>query len=429
MDGAQPVLENHAIGIHQQTIVGIYSSEQAKQFTQAQHQHLPQHALIPGLINAHGHAAMSLLRGYADDTDLMTWLNQAIWPAEGRWVSRQFVRDGADLAIVEMLASGTTCFSDMYFFPDQTVQAAVDAGIRAHIAFPIIGFATAWASDTEAYLHQGLAIKDEYRHQPRISFAFGAHSPYTLSDAELTRILTLAEELDAGIHIHLQETAAEISDSLRDHGLRPIQRLQKLGLLSPKLQCVHMAQCSDDDIQLLKDYGCHVIHCPASNMKLASGACPSQALLDAGVNVGLGTDGAASNNNLDLIQEARLAAYLGKHHSNNAAANNAYDSLAMATINSAKALGLSHQIGSLEIGKQADMVAIDLSSAATSPSYNPISQIIYASSGHHVTDVWVAGKNLIKNRQFTTLNTQQIVAKAQQWQDKITAADQTGSKA
>lgn len=416
----QMIFEHHSIAINKGKIIAILPTEQAlQQFHPTSHIELPLHALTPGLVNTHGHAAMSLLRGFADDYPLHEWLEQHIWPAEGQWVGEQFVKEGSQLAIIEMLRSGTTCYSDMYFFPESGAQAAIEAGIRAQFCLPIFDFATAWGTDADDYIHKGLMVKDSWQHHNNIHFVFGPHAPYTVGDETFNKITTLAAEMDIGIQIHCHETQKEVDDALATSGERPLSRLNRLGLLSPATQLVHMTALNDNDIALIKATGAHVIHCPQSNMKLASGLCPVQKLLDESINVALGTDGAASNNTLDLFSEMRSAALLAKVVSGNAAAVNDWQALEMATLSGAKALGLDDKIGSLEIGKQADIIAIDLSQIEQQPIYTPISQLIYTQCGQRVTDSWVAGNRVLNNRQPTQINTQRVLNNTQQWREKI----------
>ena len=380
--------------------------------------------LMPGLINAHTHAAMSLFRGLADDLPLMTWLNDHIWPAEGKWVSDDFVHDGTQLAMAEMIRGGTTCFSDMYFFPNVVAKAANEAHMRCSITFPILEFPSAWATGPDDYLHKGLQLHDDFRNNELVNVNFGPHAPYTVSDAPLKRISTISVETSMTVQIHLHETAHEVEEALSQTGKRPIERLNDLGLLTPQLQAVHMTQLTDDDILLLAENGVHVVHCPESNLKLASGFSPVAKLHAAGVNVALGTDGAASNNDLDMFSEMRTAALLAKGVSGNPAAIPAEEALRMATINGAKAMGIEEITGSLEIGKAADIIALSLNSnPETQPFYNPISQLVYATTADKVTDSWVAGKQLMKDRQLLTLETDEILIRAAEWQQKIAAAD------
>ncbi len=416
----ETVLERHAIAVRDGRIVAILPSREAEHRYRTETCHrFERHALIPGLVNAHTHAAMSLLRGLADDLPLMEWLNEHIWPAESRWVNVEFVRDGTELAVAEMLRSGTTCFNDMYFFPDVTADVATRTGIRAVIGLIVIDFPTAWAENADEYLHKAIDVHDRFRSDPLIRCAFAPHAPYTVSDGPLERIRTYAEELDIPIHIHLHETEHEVEEALKRDGRRPLQRLDDLRLLSPRLLAVHMTQLEREEIERFSACGGHVVHCPESNLKLASGFCPVQHLLDAGVNVALGTDGAASNNDLDMMGEMRSAALLAKAVAKQPAAVPAARALEMATLGGARALGLDDTIGSLKPGKAADIVAVDLANIETQPGYHPLSQLVYAAGRQHVTDVWVAGRHLLKERRLTSLDEQVILEKAARWQDRI----------
>lgn len=414
------ILEDCALIIHQGQIITITPNDEADRRFKAQDIiQLDHHALIPGLVNAHGHAAMSLLRGYADDQPLQSWLNDHIWPTEKRWVSEEFVKDGTLLAMSEMIKSGTTCFADMYFHPEQAAQASLDAKMRSQISFPIFDFATAGGLDPDDYFAKGLALHDSLRGNPLTHIAFGPHAPYTVSDDPLKKIAVFAQEMDMPVQIHLHETAIEVEESLKQYGKRPIQRLMDLGLLSPLTQCVHMTQISDEDIAILQQTGAHVIHCPESNLKLASGFCPVNKLLNAGINVALGTDGAASNNDLDLFSELKAAALLAKAVAQDATALSAHTALRMATLNGAKALGLEEKIGSLEAGKMADITAVDLSGLSMQPLYNPASQLVYTHAGQNVSHVWVAGKALLLDGQLQTLDEHEILGKANWWRKQI----------
>lgn len=413
------VLSEHSVVVRRGVISEIIPSEEARLLAADSHLDLPYQALMPGLVNCHGHSAMTLLRGYADDYPLMTWLQHHIWPAESEFVSDVFVQDGTDLAMAELLQSGTTTFSDMYFYPDVTAARAERAGMRAQIAFPVMDIPTAWAADAESYLAKGLALRDQYRHADRIEIAFGPHSNYTVSEQTLSRIATLAHELDAAIQIHLHETKHEVLMSVESIGERPIDQLSRLGLLGPRTQCVHMTALGDQDIDTVVANGAHVVHCPRSNMKLASGICPTQKLLDRGVNVALGTDGAASNNRLNMLSELQCAALLAKVASEDATAISAMDALEMATLRGARALGYEQLIGSIEIGKRADLIAIDMSGAAMQPVHNVISQLVYATNGSEVTHSWVDGQPLLQDRQLTTIDLKVVATRAAHWRDKL----------
>jgi 5-methylthioadenosine/S-adenosylhomocysteine deaminase len=420
------VLEHHAVAVHEGRILELLPSHETnKKYAPEIEYQLDQHALIPGLINTHTHAAMSLFRGLADDLPLMDWLQNHIWPAEGQWVNPEFVADGTRLAIAEMLRGGTTCFNDMYFFPNEAARVADNAGMRAVMGLIVIDFPTVWAANADEYLHKGIEVHDHYRHHPLITTAFAPHAPYTVSDEPLQHIVTYAEELDIPVHMHVHETAHEVVEAEDNTGRRPLERLEQLGLVSPRLIAVHMTQLADEEIDQLAVRGAHVVHCPESNLKLASGFCPVRQLLDAGINVALGTDSAASNNTLDMFGAMRSAALLGKAVASDARAVSAEQTLHMATLGGARALGLDETIGSLQPGKAADITAVDLSVLETQPLYHPISQLVYATSRHQVSDVWVAGRHLLKDRELTTLDSTAIITKAQQWGEKIRATDIT----
>jgi 5-methylthioadenosine/S-adenosylhomocysteine deaminase len=420
VDPADVVLQHHSVAIEAGRIRAIAPrSEIGARFCSRREIDLPTHVLMPGLVNAHGHAAMTLLRGLADDHALMDWLQHYIWPAETRWVSSEFVATGANLAIAEMLAGGTTCFSDMYFFPDAVADCAIASGIRAQIAFPILEHPSTWANDADEYLAKGLQVRDRYKANPRLSFAFGPHAPYTTSDRTLARVATLAAELDAPVHMHLHETDAEIRTSIAEHGVRPIERLQRLQLLSPRFQAVHMTHVAATDLALLKRHGMQVVHCPSSNLKLAAGFCPLRSLLDAGVTVALGTDGAASNNSLDLFAEMRLAALLAKGSSGDPTALSAHAALRMATLSGAQALGLNDRIGSIEPGKDADLIAIDMDRIECRPMYDPHSSLVYNPSAASVSHSWVEGRLLLEQRRLLSIDTDDLRERASHWQDRI----------
>ena len=420
VEPAGKVLENHALAIDQGVIQAIVPSDEAQaRFDPRERIVLDHHALIPGLINLHTHAAMTLMRGLADDLPLMEWLNNHIWPAETRHVDAGFVFDGTRLACAEMLRAGVTCFNDMYFFPEAAVQAVLASGMRAAVGMIAIDFPTAYASDADDYLAKGLALRDDYNPHPLLSFCFAPHAPFTVSDRVFAKVLTYAEQLDLPIHIHLHETVDEVTSSLKTHGMRPIERMHKLGLLGPNLIAVHMIHVTADEIELMAQLGCTVAHCPSSNLKLASGFAPVATMLGAGMNVGLGTDGAASNNTLKMFEEMRLAALLAKGQSGRADVLPAWQALQMATLNGAKALGLDSVIGSLLPGKAADITAVDFSSLELAPCYDPISHLVYAAGREHVSHVWVNGKMLLNQCELTTLDEQEILRRAGFWREQM----------
>lgn len=424
VDPPATVLEWHSVIVSQGEIIDVLPTATAAERYRARRRvTLPQHLLIPGLVNLHTHAAMTLLRGLADDRLLMDWLRNHIWPAELRFASSEFVRDGTLLACAEMLRGGITCFNDMYFFPEAAAQAALASGMRAALGMIAVEFRSAYASDADDYLHKGLALRDSLRGEPRLSFCLAPHAPYSVSDATFARIATYAAELEVPVHIHLHETDGEIRDSVAAHGIRPLQRLRKAGLLGPGLIAVHGVHLTSEEIEVLASHGCHVAHCPSSNLKLASGVAPIAALQRCGINVGLGTDGAASNNRLDVLEEMRLAALLAKVASGDATAASAHAVLEMATLNGARALALDHRIGSLSRGKRADMVALDFEVPELAPCYDPLSHLVYAAGREHVTHVWVDGELLLENGALTRLDQESILAAATCWKDRIGIQD------
>ncbi|MBH3341934.1 TRZ/ATZ family hydrolase [Pseudomonas mendocina] len=419
VEPAGVVLRDHGLGIRNGRIALIAPRAEALRHPATEVRELPQCLLAPGLINAHGHAAMTLLRGIADDLPLMTWLHEHIWPAEGRWVDEDFVRDGTDLAIAEQIKGGISCFSDMYFYPQVAAECVHNAGVRAQITVPVLDFPVPGALNAAEALRKGLQLFDDLKQHPRIRIAFGPHAPYTVSDDKLEQIRVLADELDAGIHMHVHETAQEVAEAVAKHGERPLARLARLGLLGPRFQAVHMTQIDDEDLALLVEHNCSIVHCPESNLKLASGFCPVERLWQAGVNIAIGTDGAASNNDLDLLGETRTAALLAKAVAGSATALNAHSALRMATLNGARALGLDTQTGSLELDKLADIVAFDLSGLAQQPIYDPVSQLIYASGRDCVKHLWVGGKQLLEDGRLTRMDEGELITKAREWGARI----------
>lgn len=416
------VLEDHAVAVSAGKILDVLPAQVAHQRYRPDRQvALPQQVLIPGLINLHTHAAMALLRGIADDLPLMDWLKTRIWPAEARHVSAAFVRDGTLLACAEMLRGGITCFNDMYFFPEAAAEAAHSLGMRAVLGMVVIEFPTAYATDADDYLSKGLAVRDRLRGDPLISFCMAPHAPYTVADKTFERIVTLSAQLDLPIHIHVHETPGEIEQSLAQHGVRPLERLRRLGLLGPGLIGVHAVHLDEREIALLAENNCAVAHCPTSNMKLASGAAPTAQLSKRGVRIGLGTDGAASNNRLDLFQEMRHAGLLAKVTTGDAAVLNAHELLRMATLNGAAALGMDERIGSIVPGKAADLCAIRLDALETLPCFDPASHLVYAAGREHVSHVWVNGVMQVENGLLQGCDTSRLLDTVNLWQNKLTA--------
>ncbi len=418
------VLNDHAVAIAGDRITAVLPRAEMRRRCKAGRTYdLSTHALIPGLVNLHTHAAMTLMRGLADDLRLMDWLEKHVWPAEARHVSAQFVYDGTLLACAEMLRGGVTCFNDMYFFPEMAGRAALDAAIRAVLGIVLIEFPTAYASDAQDYLRKGLAMRDELKSEALLSFCMAPHAPYTVSDRSFEQILTLSEQLQIPINTHLHETRDEIRESESKFGMRPLARLEKLGLLGPGFIAVHAVHLDPAEIALLARLGASVAHCPSSNLKLASGIAPVGAMLSAGMNVGLGTDGAASNNRLDVLSEMRLAALLAKVASDDAETLPAHVALRMATLNAAKALGLEQKIGSVETGKCADLCAVNLASIELSPCYDPASHLVYAAGRENVSHVWVGGKLLVERGRLLQVDETAVARKTREWQLRIAASN------
>jgi 5-methylthioadenosine/S-adenosylhomocysteine deaminase len=412
--------EHHAVAIDRGRIIEILPNNEAEIKYQAENKVvLADHVVLPGLINAHTHSAMTLFRGLADDLALMDWLNNHIWPAEGKWLSEAFVRDGTELALAEMIKSGTTCFNEHYFYPEQIAACTMAAKMRARIGVLLLESVTMGNSSLKDVLSHGVAFLQHYRGHPQIAVSLAPQGPYSVSDHALQKIKTLADEYQAPIHMHMHETTAEIQQEFVKYCNRPLRRLYGLGLLSPDFQAVHMTQVNDEDFALMQETGISVIHCPESNLKLASGFCPVQRLINANVVVALGTDGAASNNDLDMLGEMRSAALLAKVIAQDATALSAAMALRMATLDGARVLQLDHEIGSLEVNKAADIIAVNLNQCNTQPVYNPISQLVYAAHSEQISDVWVAGVPLLRNKQLTTLDEEAILLKAQDWRQRI----------
>ena len=414
------VLENHSIVLEDGVIHDILPTENLeKRYARIKKTNLPNHLLTAGFVNAHLHSAMTLFRGYADDLPLSEWLSQHIWPAEAKFVNQEFVRDGTTLAVAEMIANGTTCAADTYFFPEVSAKVFEENYFRAQVGIPVLQFANAWATSEEEHITKGLKFYESTRESSLISVAFSPHAPYTVTDAGFQQVLELSEDLSIPIHLHLHETKHEVETGLLEDGRRPYKRVEELGLLKADLQTVHMTELNEEEIQSLCSNQIHVVHCPESNMKLSSGICPVHKLIANGINVALGTDGAASNNDLDLLAEARSAAFLSKVTSGYPSSIKAEDALSMATINGARLMGLEEKIGSLEIGKCADIIAVDLSGISFQPIYNPISQLIYAANGQNVTHTWINGECLYEDKKFTRLNLLTLRRRVESWQGKL----------
>jgi len=415
-----PLLENYSVIVQKDAIIDLLPTVEArKRYTSANVCSLDEHILIPGLINLHTHAAMNLMRGIADDLPLMTWLNDHIWPAERAVVFDDYVRDASLHACAEMLSGGTTCFNDMYFFPQATAAAVNQAGMRANLGLFVSEFANSYATDADDYLQKGFEAHDSWRSNAMITSCIAPHAPYTVSDQTFEKVLTYAEQLGLGIHTHLHETRDEISQSETQYGIRPMQRLAALGLLGPGFTAAHGVHLLPHEIDMLAEFGCNVAHCPSSNLKLGSGIAPVADLLKSKVNLGIGTDGAASNNRLDMFAEMRLAALLAKGASEDPTVLPAHQALELATVNAARALGLDEKIGTIEIGKQADIVAVKLTALTVSPCYDPISHLVYTCGREHVTHTWVAGELRYSNGIYAGIEPMELKEIIQKWQPKL----------
>jgi len=418
------VLADHAVVIEADRIAALLPLAEARQrYPHADTLALPGHLLAPGFVNLHSHAAMALLRGVGDDLPLQRWLHERIWPLESRLIGSQFVHEGALLAFHEMLLGGVTCVNDMYFFPEEAIAAAATLGLRSVHGIIVIDFPSAWASDAADYLRKGLELRDRMRDEPLVGFCLAPHAPYTVSDEALRRIATLSRELGLPIHTHVHETREEVEASIARHGMRPLERLAELGVVGPELIAVHAVHLSESDLRLLADAGASVAHCPHSNLKLASGIAPTARMQELGIAVGIGTDGSASNNRLDLLGEARTAALLAKGHSGSAETWPAARTLQAMTLDAARALGMDAQIGSIEVGKQADLVALDLSAAELAPVFDPVSHLVYSCGREHVQHVWVAGRHVVSKRQITDdtvrLRIREVVGRTAVWHNRV----------
>lgn len=417
------VLEHHAAVVDADRIVALMPIAQARAaYAPRERVELGEHALIPGLVNSHTHNPMALLRGLADDLPLMVWLQQHIWPAEAKVLGPEFVRDGVELAVAEMLRGGTTCANENYFFPDVIGATYRKLGFRAVVGLPVIEFPTAWAKSQDEYFERASEVHDSFLGDALVSTAFAPHAPYTVSDESFERIRVLSDQLDIPVHLHTHETAHEIEEEKKKSGLRPFQRLQRLGLVNDRLIAVHMTQVTDGEIAACASAGVSVVHCPESNLKLASGFCPAERFRLAGVNLAIGTDGCASNNDLDMFGEMRTAAQMAKAVAQDAAAFDAAFALRAATLNGAKAIGLESRIGSIEVGKQADLAAVRLSDLETQPLFHVLSQLVYACGRHQVSDVWIAGRRKLAGRELIGMDTAAILGRTHAWRERLASA-------
>lgn len=414
------VLEDHAVAIRQGRIVAIEPQEDAaRRFIADQHIDRRSHVLLPGLVNAHTHAAMSLLRGAAESSSLGHWLREQVWPLERQWIDAEYVRDGTELAIADMLTSGTTCFGDMHLFPEVVAQTASAARIRACIGLPVLDAPTQWAESADECMDKGARLHDEYRDDPLVTTMFAPYSPAALSDQTLLRVRRAADELDLPMTMHVNESHLDV---IRD-GERTMARLDRLGMLSPLLSAVHMVHLDDDDLDRAARGGIHVVHCPQSNLKLGNGVSPIRAIRARGINIALGTDGAASNNDLSLLDEMRTAALLETGvvvwQMDGSPPMTAHDWIHSATLGSACALGLADSIGSMTAGKWADLCCIDLLRPHSQPVHDPAAQVVHSVSRDQVSDVWVAGRRLLTEGRLAHIDVAGVLERAQRWQARI----------
>lgn len=415
-------LENQALVLGDGKIIDQLPQDQALQaYPHLQPLKLEQQLLMPGLHNMHGHAAMTLFRGLADDLPLKTWLEEHIWPAEAKHVGEAFVAAGTRLAIAEMLLNGTTCFSDMYFFPETVAAVASELGIRSQICAPIIDFPNPWSTNPDEALEKTVQLHKQYQSSDLVHLAWGPHAPYTVSDATLKKIQVKNRELQLRVQMHVHETAFEVEQAKKDNGIRPLQRLDELGLLDENFQAVHLTQVDATEIELLATRGCQVVHCPQSNLKLASGFSPVEALRQAGVKLCLGTDGAASNNDLDLWAELQTAALLAKAVHQDAAALPATAALQLVTVNAGQALVKQPYTGQLRSGFAADLCSLKLKGVDCWPLHQLSSQLVYGRMGDKVANVWVAGQLKVQEGRLLNLNLKALEEDAQVWRNRIQA--------
>ena len=414
------LLSDYAVVIENDKVIDLLPQNKVFDEYEANNNYqLTDHILIPGLINTHTHAAMSLFKGFADDLSLQDWLNNHIWPAEKEFVNSSFVKDGSILALSEMIKSGVTTFNDMYFFPEATAEAVKELGVRSNIGLVVLDFPTNYATDPEDYLVKGFEFRDKWRNEELITTSIAPHAPYSVSNEAFTLINTYSEELNINIHTHLHETQWEIDQSIDKYGITPVQRLNNLGIIGPSLMAAHCVYLNDQDMDILAKNKVSIAHNPSSNMKLGSGIADVAKMLKQNLTVSLGTDSSASNNRLDIMGEMRLAALLIKGTTKSPELIPAKEAIKMATINGAKTLGLDSTIGSIEKNKKADLVAIDLSAIENQPLYNPISTLVYSSSRTDVSYVWIDGNIKLKDKKLVNIDEERIIQMAKKWQRKL----------
>jgi 5-methylthioadenosine/S-adenosylhomocysteine deaminase len=422
-DAQHRVIENGAVAIRADRIVGVGTKAEIDARFQAAHRlDRPDAILAPGLIDTHTHAAMSLFRGIADDKSLQDWLNDYIFPAEAKNVTPDFVRWGTRLGCLEMLLGGTTTFTDMYYFEDVVAEVAKEAGMRGVLGETIIKFPVPDAKTPAEALRFTEKYLTRFRNDPLVTAAVAPHALYTNTDETLVAARALANRFHAPLLIHLSETKKENDDSLAQRHMTPTRVLDTLGVLTGRTVAAHCVWVNEADMAILKAHGVGIAHCPSSNMKLASGIAPVARMLALGLHVGLGPDGPASNNDLNMFEEMDLAAKLQKVATLNPEVLPATTALDMATIGGARVLGMEKEIGSLETGKRADLIVVRLDRPNAVPLYNPISQMVYTLKAEDVSDVMVNGKPVVRDARILTLNEAQILQKAAEYRAKISAS-------
>ena len=413
MDDKGPLIKHGAVAVKGRRIAAVgQAAELLKKYRPRKTIDAGRALVMPGLINTHTHAAMAYFRGLADDLPLKDWLEKHIWPAEAKYVDPKFARGSSRLAILEMIKSGTTCFNDMYFFEEETAAVAEAAGIRAVLGEGILDFATPSCDTAARALAKTAALARDYEKSELISAAFAPHSVYTCAAGILHKIMEEAARLDLPLHIHLSETKREVEECVLKHGSSPVAYADRLGLLSERTLIAHAVWVDDNDLEIIKARRSAISHNPKSNLKLASGIAPVKRMSEKGITLGLGTDGAGSNNTLDLFSEMRAAALIHKAAASDPTALPAIEVAGMATRGGARALGKDREIGSLETGKFADLITINLEAPHLSPLYKPFSQLIYCAGAADVNDVIINGRVIMRNREVLTMDEERVLREA-----------------
>ncbi|MBT2636427.1 amidohydrolase [Bacillus sp. ISL-39] len=404
------VIENGAIAVEGEKI--IYVGITPDDFNSYEEKvDLKGNTLLPGLVNTHGHTPMSLLRGYADDLHLQTWLEDKIWPLEAKYTP-EHARWGAKLSILEMIRTGTTTFVDMYDNMDEVAMAVEEAGIRGVLCRGVIGFGSEELRQSKLKEAADFAKSWNNGANGRIATMLSPHSPYTCSPEYISQIIDKSAELNVPLHTHMSETKFEVDKNIEEYGATPVRHLEKLGFFERPSLVAHAVHVNDEDIQILAEKDVKVSHNVISNLKLGSGIAPIGKMLEKGVTVSLGTDSAASNNNLDLFEELKAVATIHKGFAQDATVITAQEALRMATIHGAESLWLNDRIGSLEAGKDADFIVVNSNQSFFYPKHNPVSHLVYSGSGRDVKDVYVQGKQILANGHFTTIDEEKVLYEA-----------------